>query len=89
LVPVTRIFLATPTRGATAVNNTTTSKQLGRKMEARVSGKKIFGSLRCKNQGVIIPLQKSKSTDIASTLSIIGITERGGKTTTGRKVYTS
>jgi hypothetical protein len=51
--------------------------------------KKIFGSLRCKNQGVIIPLQKSKSTDIASTLSIIGITERGGKTATGRKVYTS
>jgi hypothetical protein len=35
------IFLATPTRGATAVNITTTSKQLGRKMEARVSVKKF------------------------------------------------
>jgi hypothetical protein len=57
LVPAARIFLATPTRGATVVNITTTSKQFGGKMEARVWQKKI-GSLRCKNPGVIIPLQK-------------------------------
>jgi hypothetical protein len=42
LVHVTRIFLATPTRGVTAVNITATGKQLGRKMEARVSAKKIW-----------------------------------------------
>jgi hypothetical protein len=42
LVPAPRIFLATPTRGATAVNITATRKQLGRKMEARVLAKKIW-----------------------------------------------
>jgi hypothetical protein len=42
LVPAARIFLATPTRGATVVNITTTSKQLGEKMEARVLPKKIW-----------------------------------------------
>jgi hypothetical protein len=37
LVPAARIFLPTPTRGATAVNITTTSKATWRKVEARVS----------------------------------------------------
>jgi hypothetical protein len=41
LVPAARIFLATPTRGATTINITTTSKQLGGKKEVRVSAKKI------------------------------------------------
>jgi hypothetical protein len=40
LVPAARIFLATPTRGATVVNITTTSKQFGGKLEARVWQKK-------------------------------------------------
>jgi hypothetical protein len=40
LVPAARIFLVTPTRGATMVNNTTTSNQLGGKMEAIVSARK-------------------------------------------------
>jgi hypothetical protein len=57
LVPVTRIFLATPTRGATVVNITTISKKFGGKWRQEFGGKKI-GSLRCKNPGVIIPLQK-------------------------------
>jgi hypothetical protein len=51
LVPVAKIFLARPTRGAIAVNITTTSKQLGGKMEARVSAKNFFGSLRCQEPG--------------------------------------
>jgi hypothetical protein len=42
LVPAPRIFLVTPTRGATAVNITTTSKQLGGKMEARVSANFVW-----------------------------------------------
>jgi hypothetical protein len=57
LVHVIRIFLATPTRGATAVNITTTSKQLGGKMEARVSEKKS-GPCGAKNPGITIPLQR-------------------------------
>jgi hypothetical protein len=60
-----------------------------RKNGGKSFDKKKIGSLRCKNPGVIIPLQKSKSTDSATTLSIIGITERGGKATVGRKVYAS
>jgi hypothetical protein len=59
LVPAARIFLATPTRGATTINITTTSKQLGGKMEVRVSAKKNSGPCGAKNPGVIIPLQKS------------------------------
>jgi hypothetical protein len=59
LVPAARIFLATPTRGATSVNITTTSKQLGGKMEVRVSTKKNSGPYGAKDPGVIIPLQKS------------------------------
>jgi hypothetical protein len=58
LVPATRIFLATPTRGATAVNITATSEQLARKMEARVSAKKNLGPCGAKNPGIIIPLMK-------------------------------
>jgi hypothetical protein len=59
LVPAARIFLATPTRGATSVNITTTSKQLGGKMEVRVLAKKNSGPYGAKDPGVIIPLQKS------------------------------
>jgi hypothetical protein len=90
MIPATRIFLVTPTRGATVVNITTTSKQLGGKMEARVFLKKKFGSLRCQapeNHNTIIEV-KSKSTNNGTTLSIIGITGRG-KVAAGRKVYAS
>jgi hypothetical protein len=76
--------------GGTAVNITTTSKQLGGKMEARVSAKK-FGSLRCQEYGNhnTITEVKSNSTNNGTPLSIIGITERGGKAATGQKVYAS
>jgi hypothetical protein len=47
LVPVARIFLATPTRGATTVNITTTSKATSRKSEGKSFAKIFFGSLRC------------------------------------------
>jgi hypothetical protein len=50
---------------------------------------KKSGPCGAKNPGVVIPLQKSKSTDSMTTLSIIGITERGRKATAGQKVYVS
>jgi hypothetical protein len=54
-------------------------------------GKKKFGSLHCQepvNHNTITEV-KSKSTNNGTTLRIIGITQRGGKATAGRKVYVS
>jgi hypothetical protein len=58
LVPPPKIFWR-HLPGGTAVNITTTSKQLGRKIESRVLAKKNSGPCGAKNPGVIIPLQKS------------------------------
>jgi hypothetical protein len=82
LVPATRIFLVAPTRGATTVNITTTSK-------ARVS-KKNSGPCGAKNPRIILPLQKfkSKSTNRGMPL-IIEITKRGEKAAARWKVYAS
>jgi hypothetical protein len=68
--------------GGTAVNITTTSKQLGRKNRVKSFGKKKnLGPLRCQEPGShnTITEVKSKSTNNTTTLSIIRIIERGGK----------
>jgi hypothetical protein len=62
-----------------------------RKNGGKSLAKKNFGSLRCqelRSHNTITEL-KFKSTNSATTLSIIGITERGGKATAGRMVYAS
>jgi hypothetical protein len=58
LVPTARIFLATPTRGAFAVNITTTNKATLRKSEGWSFGEKFLGPCGAQNPGIIIPLQK-------------------------------
>jgi hypothetical protein len=80
LVPAARIFLVTPTMGATTVNNTVMSKKQTKKS----------GSLRCQETGSRNTItEKSKSTDSVTTVSIIRITKRGSKATAGQKVYAS
>jgi hypothetical protein len=84
LVPTTRIFLVTPTRGATMVDNTATSKEKWRLV------KFFLGSLRCQERGSRNTItEKSKSTDNMTKVSIIRITKRGRKATAERKVYAS
>jgi hypothetical protein len=56
LVPATRIFLATPTKEATAVNITTTSNTTSQEIEGKSFGEKFLGTYGSKNPEIILPL---------------------------------
>jgi hypothetical protein len=91
MVLAARIFLATPTRGGHRGKHYHYKQATWRKNGGKSFGEIFFGSLRCQEPGNhnTITEVKFKSTNSGTTLTIIRITERGGKAAVGRKVYVS